>query len=109
MNSGAKPLDLVALSRLDFEAVDTQRFPCLRLAIEAMSAGGTASTLLNAANEVAVSEFLAGRIRFTDSARTVDSALENLGVVDATNLETILEADRLAREYSINLIRERAA
>ncbi len=109
MNSGAKPLDLVALSRLDFEAVDTQRFPCLRLAIEAMSAGGTASTLLNAANEVAVSEFLAGRIRFTDIARTVDSALDNLGVVDANNLETILEADRMAREYSINLIRERAA
>jgi len=109
MNSGAKPLDLVALSRLDFEAVDLLRFPCLRLAIEAMSAGGTASTLLNAANEVAVSEFLAGRIRFTDIARTVDSALENLGVVDATNLDMILEADRLAREYSINLIRERAA
>jgi 1-deoxy-D-xylulose-5-phosphate reductoisomerase len=109
MISGAKPLDLVALSRLDFEAVDTQRFPCLRLATEAMSAGGTASTLLNAANEVAVSEFLGGRIRFTDIARTVESTLENLAIVDAGNLETILEADSMAREYSINLIRERAA
>jgi 1-deoxy-D-xylulose-5-phosphate reductoisomerase len=107
--SGVKPLNLFDIGRLDFEAADVRRFPCLRLAAEAMSAGGTATTILNAANEVAVSEFLHGNIRFTDIARTVEDALAGLKPVEADSLEAILEADRQARNYSRHYIKELAA
>jgi 1-deoxy-D-xylulose-5-phosphate reductoisomerase len=66
--SGATLLDLAAVGRLDFEAPDENRFPCLRLAREALAAGDSAPCVLNAANEVAVAQFLAGRIRFSDIA-----------------------------------------
>ena len=61
-------LDLARLAALSFEAPDLARFPCLALAYDALRAGGTAPAMLNAANEVAVAAFLAGRIRFTDIA-----------------------------------------
>jgi 1-deoxy-D-xylulose-5-phosphate reductoisomerase len=109
ISSGVKSLNLFDIARLDFEAVDVRRFPCLRLATEAMSAGGTATTILNAANEVAVSEFLRGSIRFTDIARTVEMALATLKRVEADSLEAILEADRVARAYSRHCIEELAA
>lgn len=109
MASGVKPLDLIDIARLDFGAVDLQRFPCLRLAAEAMSVGGTATTILNAANEVAVSGFLGGRIKFTDIARVVEDALTNLGAVSANSLEVIMDADRMARNYSTQHIGELAA
>lgn len=109
MASGVKPLDLIDIARLDFGAVDLQRFPCLRLAAEAMSVGGTATTILNAANEVAVSGFLGGRIKFTDIARVVEDALTNLEAVSANNLEVIMDADRMARNYSTQHIGELAA
>lgn len=107
--SGAKSLDLIEIARLDFDTVDLNRFPCLRLAAEAMAVGGTATTILNAANEVAVSGFLGGRIKFTDIARMVEEALANLAAVEANSLETILEADRMARDYSTQYIEELAA
>ena len=107
--SGAKPLDLIDIARLDFDTVDLNRFPCLRLATEAMAVGGTATTILNAANEVAVSGFLGGRIKFTDIARMVENALANLAAVEADSLETILDADRMARDYSTQYIEELAA
>ena len=66
IDSGVAPLDLVATARLDFEAPDEARFPCLRLAREAVAAGGTAMAICNAANEVAVAAFLDEKIRFTD-------------------------------------------
>ncbi len=108
ISSGVKPLDLIDIARLDFEVADLQRFPCLQLATEAMSVGGTATTILNAANEVAVSGFLDGRIKFTDIARTVEVALTKLGAVEASSLEVILDADRMAREYSTQYIEELA-
>lgn len=104
MISGVKPLDLVSIARLDFEATDLQRFPCLRLAMEAMSVGGTSTTILNAANEVAVSGFLGGQIKFTDIARTVESALTSLPAVEAKSIDVILDSDRMAREYSMQYI-----
>lgn len=109
IESGVKPLDLFAIGRLDFQPIDHRRFPCLRLATEAMSAGGTATAILNAANEVAVSGFLNRRIRFTDIARTVEDTLAALAVVEADSLETILEADRDARDYSGRYIEGLAA
>ena len=69
LDSGVAPLDLVATARLDFEAPDEARFPCLRLAREAVAAGGTAMAVCNAANEVAVDAFLEEQIRFTDIPR----------------------------------------
>jgi len=109
ITSGVKPLDLIAIARLDFEQVDIKRFPCLQLATEAMKAGGTATTILNAANEVAVSAFLDGRIQFTEIARIVENALTNLKMVAANSLDVILEADTSARMYSTQYIEERVA
>lgn len=100
IESGVEPLDLFEIARLDFEAADIDRFPCLRLAAEAMSVGGTATTVLNAANEVAVAEFLRGQVKFTDIARIVGNTLEHVSPVAADGIDTILEADRVARTYS---------
>ncbi|MCG5534941.1 1-deoxy-D-xylulose-5-phosphate reductoisomerase [Ectothiorhodospira mobilis] len=98
IHSGVDPLDIVRVGRLDFEAPDMDRFPCLRLAYEAFRAGGTATAILNAANEVAVEAFLQARIRFTDIPRVIESALEGIPRGDALELAQILEADRAARE-----------
>ncbi len=77
--SGVGALDLPALGRLDFEPPDPRRFPCLRLAREALSAGGAGPCVLNAANEMAVEAFLAGRIAFTDIAAVDETVLNALG------------------------------
>ncbi|MBN9425674.1 MAG: 1-deoxy-D-xylulose-5-phosphate reductoisomerase [Burkholderiales bacterium] len=77
--SGVSPLSLAAIGRLDFEAPDLQRFPCLRLAHEALDGAGAAPCVLNAANEIAVAAFLAGELRFTDIAQVNDSVLQVLG------------------------------
>jgi 1-deoxy-D-xylulose-5-phosphate reductoisomerase len=96
--SGVAPLDLVSTGALAFEAPDEIRFPCLRLAREAMAAGGTAPAMLNAANEVAVAAFLDHRLRFTDIPRVITQVLTELPMMAADNLDTILSADRAARE-----------
>jgi 1-deoxy-D-xylulose-5-phosphate reductoisomerase len=100
IESGVAPLDLLQLRQLDFQAPDELRFPCLRLAREAIIAGGTAPAMLNAANEVAVAAFLARRIRFTDIARVIEGVLNAQAVRSADNLELVLEADRRARELA---------
>jgi len=97
VDAGVAALDLFAVARLDFEPADEQRFPCLRLAREAMEAGGTAPAVLNAANEVAVEAFLAGQLGFTAIAELVARVRDTLPVTPAEDLETILEADTLAR------------
>lgn len=97
IGSGVPALDILAVGRLDFKAADLQRFPCLRLAREALKAGGTATAVLNAANEVAVEQFLERRIRFTDIARVVEHTLETVDPSEAVDLEAILAADREAR------------
>lgn len=91
-------LDLVRAGRLDFHAPDTNRFPCLRLAYEALRARGTAPAVLNAANEVAVAEFLAGRIGYLDIPRTLENVLAKHSRVDDPDLAQLLEADHWARE-----------
>jgi len=98
IDSGVAPLDLFAIARLDFEAPDELRFPCLRLAREAAQAGGSAPAMLNAANEVAVAAFLEGRIRYPDIARMIETVLNEQTVVALDALEAVFEADTLARE-----------
>ena len=98
MTAGVEPLDFYRVGNLDFEAPDPQRFPALRLAEAAARQGGTAPTVLNAANEVAVQAFLDGRIPFTRIAELVEAVMEAIEPVAATDLETILNVDRQARE-----------
>jgi 1-deoxy-D-xylulose-5-phosphate reductoisomerase len=109
MKSGVASLDLFDIARLDFEEPDLERFPCLRLASEAMQKGGTATAVLNAANEIAVAEFLAGHVRFTDIPKIVELALTNIKAVEATSLENVLAADSQARQYAISAVQELAA
>ena len=97
IDSGVAPLDLFAIARLDFQAPDEQRFPCLRLAREAAQAGGTAPAMLNAANEVAVAAFLERRIRFPEIASIIEDVLHAEPALAVENLDTVLAADRRAR------------
>ena len=95
--SGARPLDLAAMKSLSFERPDHERFPCLQLAYAALRAGGTAPTVLNAANEVAVEAFLVGRLPFTAIARVIEETLESIPGSDATSLEAVMQADAAGR------------
>ena len=95
--SGAQPLDLTAMKQLTFERPDERRFPCLRLAYRALERGGTAPALLNAANEVAVDAFLAGRLPFTSIARVIADTLEAVPAAEASDLGAVMAADREAR------------
>jgi 1-deoxy-D-xylulose-5-phosphate reductoisomerase len=94
------PLDLVALGSLSFEAPDADTFACLRLAREAAEAGGTAPCTLNAANEIAVHAFLAGRLRFLDIPDVIEQTLTELAGEPVRAFETLYEADRQARDIA---------
>jgi len=98
--SGVAPLDLVAMARLDFEAPDESRFPCLRLAREAVATGGTAMAVCNAANEVAVAAFLDHQIRFTDIPAVIERTLERMDIVEPTAVSVVESADAQARELA---------
>jgi len=102
------PLDLVALGALHFEAPDLGRFPALRLAFEALAAGGTAAAVLNAANEVAVAAFLAGELSFTGIAETAEEVMGSVPVRPACSLEEIRDVDEHARRLARRRIEERA-
>ena len=97
METGVEPPDLSALGSLTFEKPDEQKFPALRLAREALRAGGAACTVFNGANEEAVAAFLREEIPFGEIARRVEKALDRLAGLPADSLEDILEADRRAR------------
>jgi 1-deoxy-D-xylulose-5-phosphate reductoisomerase len=92
------PLDLAAVGELTFEEVDLEAFPCLRLAREAARVGGTAPCVLNAANEVAVHAFLAGRLPFLGIAEVIERTLAEVGHAAVREFESLYEADRQARE-----------
>jgi 1-deoxy-D-xylulose-5-phosphate reductoisomerase len=99
-SSGVASLDLFDIARLDFEPPDLQRFPCLRLAYEAVEAGGTAPAVLNAANEVAVARFLSGGLSFTEIGGVVERTLAEFQHEDANDLDHLLAADARARELA---------
>jgi len=102
MSAPAPKLALEEVATLTFEKPDEDRFPALRLAREALRQGGSAPTLLNAANEIAVSRFLAGKIGFLDIARIVEATLERIESGPLTNLDDVAEADRCARDFASN-------
>ena len=107
MESGARRLDLGAVGSLSFERPDHQRFPCLPLAYQALRAGGTAPALLNAANEVAVEAFLAGRLSFTAIAQVIEETLQRLPGGPAETLEAVMDADARARAAAANCVERR--
>ncbi len=98
-DSGVPAFDPVALSPMTFEPVAHERFPALRLGIDAGRHGGAAPAVFNAANEQAVALFLAGSIRFADIAASIDSALKHLGDLPSTTREELLDADMKARRH----------
>lgn len=104
IESGVAGLDLLSQGRLDFEAPDTEAFPCLKLAWQAMEAGGSAPAVLNAANEVAVSAFLQGQVGFLSIPSLVEHALSTLPNLPADTLEALLAADAHARQVTESAI-----
>ncbi|WP_297838836.1 1-deoxy-D-xylulose-5-phosphate reductoisomerase [uncultured Roseibium sp.] len=111
MNVPVKRLDLAELGTLTFEAPDLDRFPALRLALEAMRAGGMAPAVLNAADEVAVDAFLKGRIGFMDIPAAIEEVLDAMGaggkLTDAAGVEDVLAIDAEARQKTGEWIRTR--
>ncbi|HEX8544145.1 MAG TPA: 1-deoxy-D-xylulose-5-phosphate reductoisomerase [Pseudomonas sp.] len=97
IDSGVAPLDLFSIARLDFQAPDENRFPCLRLARQAAEAGDSAPAMLNAANEVAVAAFLDRRIRYPEIASMIDEVLNLEPVVALEDLAAVFEVDSKAR------------
>ena len=105
----AQRLDLLSIGRLDFEAPDPSRFPALRLAREALAAGGSASIVLNAANEVAVAAFLEGRIGFLDIAARVEEAMAQAGPTKPQSIAEVIDIDARTRERVASMILPSAA
>ena len=97
LTSGVSSLDLLTTARLDFCAPDLIRFPCLRIAYEALNMGGTAPAILNAANEIAVEAFLAEQIGFMDIPNTIESVLTAANIEQVESIEQLVAVDLLAR------------
>ncbi|PWB40848.1 MAG: 1-deoxy-D-xylulose-5-phosphate reductoisomerase [Rhodocyclales bacterium] len=100
IEAGVEPLDLCRIGTLNFERPDFQRFPCLRLAYEALSEGGNAPAVLNAANEVAVEAFLGGNLGFTRIPRVIAQTLADVPWKEVGSMEDVLAADGVAREVA---------
>jgi 1-deoxy-D-xylulose-5-phosphate reductoisomerase len=98
MATPAQRLNLAAISKLEFEEPDLQRFPALRIAREALEQGGAAPTVLNAANEIAVGCFLAGRIGFIDIPSLVEQALEQCRTAAPASIDEVVALDRTTRD-----------
>ena len=105
--TSAPKLDLAAIGKLEFSEPDLVRFPALRLAREALHAGGGVPTLMSAANEVAVEVYLQRRIGFLDIASVVEQVMLDMGECTAENLDAVIEIDRIAREKAHAFCRTR--
>jgi 1-deoxy-D-xylulose-5-phosphate reductoisomerase len=103
-DSGVEPLDIFAVRQMDFEEPNLERFPCLRLAYEAIKAGGIMPTILNAANEIAVEAFLNEAVRFTDISKIIERTMAEFLPDPATTLEIVLQADEQARVVAERII-----
>ena len=104
MAAPSEPLDLEAVGTLTFHAPDLDRFPALRLAGEALRAGGSVPTVLNAANEIAVAGFLDEKIGFLDIARTVEAVMDMMGHTDVNTLDDVFDIDAEARLRATALV-----
>ncbi len=107
--SGVGPIDFAGLGKLEFERADPVRFPCLRLAAEAIRRGGTAPAALNAANEVAVEAFLDRRIAFTAIAEVIEEVLSEVDAEPLASLEQVYAVDIEARGLAARFVARRAA
>ncbi|PKM36437.1 MAG: 1-deoxy-D-xylulose-5-phosphate reductoisomerase [Gammaproteobacteria bacterium HGW-Gammaproteobacteria-10] len=105
-DSGAAPLNIFDVKHMDFEQPDLQRFPCLRLAIEAVEAGGIMPAVLNAANEIAVAAFLDEKVRFTDIPFIIERSMCQFEADPADTLDIVLAADSKAREVAECIVEE---
>ncbi|MDD5411571.1 MAG: 1-deoxy-D-xylulose-5-phosphate reductoisomerase [Methylobacter sp.] len=105
-DSGVEPLNIFDVGRMDFHEPNLERFPCLRLAYEAINAGGIMPTVLNAANEIAVEAFLDERVRFTDIPVIIECSMKKFEVKVADTLEIILDIDQQARIAAKQIIEE---
>lgn len=105
-DSGAAPLNIFDVKHMDFEQPDLQRFPCLRLAIEAVEAGGIMPAVLNAANEIAVAAFLDEKVRFTDIPFIIEQSMHKFEADPADTLDIVLAADSKAREVAERIVEE---
>jgi 1-deoxy-D-xylulose-5-phosphate reductoisomerase len=106
---GGPPVDFAALSGLTFETPDRQAFPCLALGERAARAGGLSGTIMNAADEVAVAAFLAGRLPFLSIADVVADALDRFEPRRLPELDEILDTDRRVREHAASRLPQTAA
>jgi 1-deoxy-D-xylulose-5-phosphate reductoisomerase len=98
IETAVTPLDMFKVGRLDFEAPDFERFPCLGLAYRALAAGGSMPAVLNAANEVAVESFLGSRMPFTAIPEMIEDVMQSVGHKEVGTLSDVLAADAVARE-----------
>lgn len=105
IESGVGALDFGKLSGLTFQEPDFARYPCLKLAYDAMFVGGSAPCVLNAANEVAVAAFLRGQIRFTDIAKVVGACLEKHVSGSLKSIEELLGLDEQTRSLAEDVVR----
>lgn len=104
IHSGVSSLDIISQARLDFEAPDEERFPCLRLARDAAIRGGTAPAVLNAANEIAVAAFLDGKLAFVDIAQVIADVMAQTNIGEPQSLLDVQAADSAARVLAVDLI-----
>jgi 1-deoxy-D-xylulose-5-phosphate reductoisomerase len=104
MATPAAPLDLARIGKLEFETPDPERFPALRLARQALEAGGGEAIVLNAANEIAVAAFLAGRIGFLDIVALVEQAIVRTAAPAPRSIADVLDIDRAARDSATQMI-----
>lgn len=104
IDSGVAPIDLIKIAQLTFEHPDLLRFPCLKLAYDALQAGGSAPAIMNAANEIAVQAFLDGRIGFRAIDQLIARVMAALPSSPVTDIDTVFEQDRRARDTAASFI-----
>ncbi len=104
IDSGVAPIDLAQIGRLDFRRPDFQQFPCLKLAFDALEAGGSAAALMNAANEIAVDAFLERQIGFRQINQVIANVMSSLPAEAVDNLDDLLEQDRRARSLARSML-----
>jgi 1-deoxy-D-xylulose-5-phosphate reductoisomerase len=102
-----KRLNLAEAGKLHFRDMDFTRYPCLQFAYKAGKMGGTMTTVLNAANEAAVSAFLSGKVTFLEIETLIEKALNQHSVIALPDLETIQEVDNMTRQYIESLVKDR--
>jgi 1-deoxy-D-xylulose-5-phosphate reductoisomerase len=107
LDIGLPPPDFASLNTLTFAEPDLEKFPCLALAMRACRVGGTLPAVLNAANEVAVDNFLQGKIRFVDIPRIIENVFDEHETGFSPGLDEIIESDRWARKAAVRMIRLR--